>query len=469
MKNFKTESHPYIPNSVKSVQRELLNEIGASDIEDFFRCIPDDLRFKGKMNLPGPVTAESALKRDVERTASKNRSVHKAISFLGGGCWNHYVPAICDEINGRSEFLTAYAGDPYEDHGRFQALFEYESMMAELLDVDVVNVPTYDGAQAAGTSLRMACRITGRKRVIVPEMMNPDRLKVIKTYLHPDVEVVTVKADPGSLCMDLDDLKGLVNEETGAVFAENPSFLGPIEMRGEEISKIARSAGALFVVCADPSSLGVLTPPSGYGADITCGDIQPLGIHMHFGGGRGGFIASCGDEKYVREYPSRLFGIAPTTHGEWGFGDVAWERTSFAQRENAKEFVGTAAALWGITAGVYLACMGPQGMQDLGEGIMRRCRYLAGKLSQIPGVKIAAAGPFFKEFPVCFEGTGKSVDEINSFLLSQGIYGGHDLSRGYPQLKNTALYSVCETMTQDDMDKAVQTLTGFLEPDRGGR
>jgi glycine dehydrogenase subunit 1 len=459
----KFESHPYIPNTVPSVRDDMLREIGAESIDDFFKCIPEDIKFKGRLNIPEAIPSEAGLKRHVEAIASKNKSADKVISFLGGGCWNHYVPAVCDEINGRSEFLTAYAGDPYEDHGRFQALFEYESMMAELLDMDVVNVPTYDGAQAAGTALRMAGRITSGDRVLVSELISPDRLRVIKTYLHPQMEIVTVRADARTLMIDLDDLSAKVGDDTAAIFIENPAFLGMIETRGEEISRIAHREGALLVVWADPSSLGVLTPPSGYGADIACGDIQPLGVRMHFGGGRGGFIASSDDERFVREYPSRLFGIAPTTHGEWGFGDVAWERTSFAGRENSKEFVGTAAALWGLTAGVYLSAMGPAGMADLGAGIMRRSRYLAGELSKIDGVAVVGKGPFFKEFPVKF--SGMSVREVNAALLERGIFGGHDLSPDYPSLPGTALYCVNETMTKFDMDALASALSDIL---RGG-
>lgn len=461
--NRKFTSHPYIPNSIPEVQEGMLKEIGASSIDEFFKGIPEDLKFPGKMNVPDPIFSEAALKRHIGGIVAKNKGVDRALSFLGGGCWNHYVPASCDEINGRSEFLTAYAGDPYEDHGRFQALFEYESMMAELLEMDVVNVPTYDGAQAAGTSLRMASRITGRHKVLVPETMSPDRLKVIRTYLHPQIEVDTVKSDASSLMLDLADLKKKACDTVAAVFIENPTFLGAVEMQGEEISNIAHDCGALFVVFADPSSLGVLTPPSGYGADIVCGEIQPLGIHMYYGGGRGGFIASKDDETYILEYPSRLFGIAPTTHGEWGFGDVAWERTSFAKREEAKEFVGTAAALWGITAGVYLATMGPQGMVDLGNGLIQRARYLAAALSKLPGVKVLGDGPFFKEFPVSFDGTGKSVDAINKALLERNIFGGHDLSADYPSMKNTALYCVNEMMTQDDMDTLVSAISEIVK------
>ena len=451
--------YPYIPNSVPEVQAEMLKSIGAKDIEDFFRCIPQDLRVKGLLDLPKPFLSEASLKRHVEGILSKNRTSGEMLSFLGGGCWNHYVPAVCDEVNGRSEFLTAYAGEPYEDHGRFQALFEYESLMAELLDVDVVNVPTYDGSQAASTALRMAGRITGRDEILVADTTSPDRLSAIEGYLHPDMKVTLVAHEPATGLVDKADLDAKMTGRTAAVYFENPSYLGFIETRGREIADAAHAKGALCVVYADPSSLGVLTPPSNYGADLTCGDIQPLGIHMFMGGGRGGFIGAPDDVKFIEEYPSRLFGIAPTSHKEWGFGDVAWERTSFAKRENAKEFVGTAAALWGITAAVYLSLMGPEGMRELGEACMARTAYAIRKLGAIKGVRVpAVGGAFFKEFAVNFDGTGRTVEEINKALLEHGILGGHDLSGAFPWLGQSALYAFTEVVTQDDIDTLAEAL-----------
>jgi len=201
-------------------------------------------------------------------------------------------------------------------------------------------------------------------------------------------------------------------------------------------------------VGVNPISLGVLTPPALYGADIVCGDIQPLGIHMQYGGGHGGFIASRDEEAFVMDVP-----------GEYGFGDVAYERTSFAVREEGKEWVGTAAALWGITAGVYLALMGPQGMTDLGEGIMARAQYTMQGLDRLAGVRAPLfQAPHFQEFVVNFDGTGKTVAEINQALLAEGIFGGHDLSPEFPELGQSALYSVTEVHTQVDLDRLVDTL-----------
>jgi glycine dehydrogenase subunit 1 len=457
--------HPYIPNSVPEVKAKMMKDIGITDIEELYGDIPEHLRFRGKMNLPAAIPSEFALKRHVEGILSKNLSCENHISFLGGGCWQHYVPAICDEINQRSEFLTAYAGEPYEDHGRFQSLFEYESLMAELLDMDVVNVPTYDWCQAASTAIRMAGRITGRKEILVSDTVSPERLAAIRNYCQPVMSVKLVKHCPHIGILDLEDLRLKISTETSGVYFENPSFLGFIEHQGELISEIAHASGAICVVGVDPVSLGVIRPPGQYGADIVCGDIQGLGVHMFFGGGLAGFIASRDEEKYVMEYPSRLFGITKTTvEGEYGFGDVAYDRTSFAEREEGKEFVGTHSALWGITAAVYLSLLGPYGMQELNTVILQKSHYLMKKLSDIKGVRAPYfESSHFKEFVVDFNGTGKTVRDINTYLLSMKIFGGKSLKSEFPELGESALFCVTEIHRKEDLDALAQAIREFVD------
>jgi glycine dehydrogenase subunit 1 len=457
--------HPYIPNSVPSVKREMLEEVGAKSVDDFYEDVPERLRLRRPLKLPDPLLSEYALRRHVETILSQNRTCGEYLSFLGAGCYQHHVPAVCDEVNQRGEFLTAYAGEPYDDHGRFQALFEYASMMGELLNMDVVNVPTYDGFQAAATSLRMAARLTGRQELLLPEVIGADKLSKIKDYCQPDLKIKLVGFERETGLLDLEDLRTKASERTAAVYVENPSYLGFLETRAERIFELAHEQGALCVVSVDPLSLGVLTPPADYGADIVCGDLQPLGMHMQFGGGQAGFIASGHEAKYVMEYPSRLFGIAPTrVEGEYGFGDVAYERTSFAVREEGKEWVGTAAALWGITAGVYLALMGPQGMREIGEGIMVRTRYAMEEIGKLRGVTAPLfAGPHFQEFVANFDGTGRSVTEINDALLRRGIFGGKDLTREFPQLGECALFCVSEVHSEEDIDRLVRVLREAVE------
>jgi len=452
--------YPYIPNSVPAVKQEMLKAVAAEQVDEFYEDIPENLRLKGLMNLPEPFLSEYELKRHVESLLRKNKYAGEYLSFLGAGCYQHHVPAVCDEINQRGEFLTAYAGEPYDDHGRFQALFEYTSMMGELLDMDVVNVPTYDGYQAAATAIRMACRITGRREVLLAGAIDPDKLSKIRDYCKPAAELKSIPYDSASGQLNLDGLRATISKETAAVYFDNPNYLGVIEVDGEVIADIAHLQGAICIVGVDPISLGVLTPPAGYGADIVCGDIQSLGMHMQFGGGQAGFIASRDEEKYVMEYPSRLFGIAPTiVPGEYGFGDVAYDRTSFAVREAGKEWVGTAAALWGITAGVYLALMGPTGMYELGESIMARSQYAMQQLDAIPGVRAPLFNSVhFKEFVVNYDGTGKSAAQINKALLEKHIFGGKDLSKEFPELGQSAMYCITEVHTQADIDTLVKAL-----------
>jgi glycine dehydrogenase subunit 1 len=257
MTNKKQIVYPYIPNSVPATKDAMLKATGAKSVEEFYADIPDSIRLKRKLNLPEPFLSEASLVRHVEGLLGKNQSTREVLSFLGAGCAQHYVPAVCDEVNSRSEFLTAYAGEPYEDHGRFQSLFEYESMMAELLNMDVVNVPVYDGFQATGTALRMAGRITGRNIALLPATVMPDMLSKIRDYIRPDMQVELVPFDESTGLMDLSALRKQINSQTAVVFIENPSYLGFLETQAEEIGKIAHENGAIFVVGVDPISSAV--------------------------------------------------------------------------------------------------------------------------------------------------------------------------------------------------------------------
>lgn len=457
--------HPYIPNSVPGIQELMLAELGLSSLEELHQEIPGFLKLTQNMDLPQALGSEYELKQHVKKIMAKNTHCEENLNFLGAGCWQHYVPAICDEINGRGEFLTAYGGEMYNDFGRFQALFEYQSMVGELVDMEVVNVPTMDWSQAAATSIRMAARMTGRNQALVPDLMDPDKFLVMKNYCGPDIDLKPVGHDPITGQLDLEDLKSKLGQDTAAVYFENPSFLGFIQVHGQAISDLAHGAGAESVVGVDPSSLGVLAPPAQYGADIICGELQPLGMHMNYGGGQAGFMATRDEERYVMEFPSRLFGIVPTRQkGEYGFDDVAYDRTSFGHlREHGKEYVGTQAALWGITAGVYLACMGPRGMADLGKTILQKSLYAIDRLGQIKGVKGSRFNSMgFKEFVVDFNATGLTVARINQALLGHGIFGGRDLSQDFPSLGQSSLYCVTEIHSQADIDRLAKTLTQIL-------
>jgi len=460
--------YPYIPNSVPEVKARMLKALGLDDEMDLFSEIPDHLKYHGKMNLPEPILDECSLRKHIEGLLNKNRNCSEYLNFLGAGCAEHYVPAVCDAINGRGEFLTAYAAEFYADHGKWQALFEFCSLMGELLDMEVVSGFLYDGAQAAATSLRMATRITGRSEVLLPETINPQALMVIRNYMkavsEPGIAVGMIGSDRRTGRIDLDDLRSKISPNTAAVLIENPGYLGHIEPLAGRVGKIARENGAEFIVSTDPISLGVLAAPAQYGATIACGDYHPLGIHMQCGGGQGGFIATHDDMKYVIEYKDKMYGLTKTvTADEYGFGNVLFDRTSFGSREKAKEYTGTSNALWAITAGVYLALMGPQGMREIGQTIMQKSRYAAKRMSQVKGLKLVYPGPFFKEFLVNFDDTGKTVGEINKALLDHKIFGGKDVSHEFPELGESALYCLTEMRTKADIDTLVDALTQIIQ------
>ena len=453
--------YPYIPNSNEAVRKEMLDFIGAKSVEEIYAFIPDEVRMKKPLDIPAPFSTEQELSRHMNAILAEDSTCEENISFLGAGCYDHYVPAICDEINGRSEFLTAYSGDTYADHGKCQAFFEFSSMMGELLDLDVVSFPTYDGGQAASTALMMSRRINGRNKALVPENMNPSLLSQMKCYCE-GMELIGVRAGENGQ-LDLDDLKAKLDSDVAAVFIQNPCFLGFFEERGKEIGELAHAVGAEYVVYADPSSLGIAEPPADYGADISCGEIQPLGIHMSFGAGLGGYLATRQEEKYVMNYPHHLHNIFKNSKGQFGYARALPERTSYYVRDKGVEYLGTCVGLWTVTAAVYLALMGPEGMRELGENILYKSNYAQRKLAGLKGVTLPyAASHSFMEFVLNLDGTGKSVAEVNKALLARHIFGGYDLSREMPQLGQSMLVCVTEKTALSDIDKLADALAEIL-------
>ncbi len=464
--------HPYLPNSVPEIRRAMLKEIGVKHISDIYRSIiPANLIYEKELNLPEPILSEYELKKHVMNLLEKNKDTEEYCNFLGAGCYKHQVPAICDELNNRGEFLTAYCGDTYSDHGKMQAIFEYASMMGELLDLDVVSYTSYDGGQAVASSLSTALRVqkaAGKKNktmLLVPETMNPEIYSQIREYLRgsADIRKVAYRKDSGG--MDLHELQRFLDTgKAAAVFYENPSYLGFYELKGEKIAAMAHAAGALVIVQPELASLGIMESPANYGADIVCGDIQPLGMHMQFGGGQGGFMACRQEVKLLQQFPTYFYGIAKTNQeGVYGWGRAMNDRCSHGSREKANEYFGTETGLWCITAGIYLASMGPQGMYDLGKMIVQNLAYLCYKLNLVLGVNVKVFNkPSFQEVLVNFDETGMTVAEINHALLKHRIFGGKDMSQAFPELGQTALYCVSELTTVKEIDKLAVMLQRIL-------
>lgn len=458
--------HPYIPNAVPETREAMLATLGVASVEELLTVIPKRLRYRGSLDLPPPLPTEQALHRHVTHLLAQNATCEEHLNFLGGGCWQHYVPAVCAEIASRMEFVTAYGSGAYTDLGKWQTFFEFQSMLGELLEMEVVSLPTYDWASAAGFAVRMAVGLTGRREVLLPRTMSPDRRAVIETVCPPSelpghIRLRRVDYDPATGGLDLEDLQRKISTNTAAVYFENPAYLGGIEAQGDAIAAIAHAHGAECVVGVDPISLGVLKPPARYGADIVCGEIQPLGIPMQYGGGLGGFIASRDEARYVAEYPLNLVSITETARdGEYGFGYCTHERTLYESREQGRDFTGTSVGLWTIVAAVYLALMGPEGMRAIGEVILDRAHDTAERLAAIEGVDVRFQPHFFKEFVVTF--AGQTVPDVNAALLCRGIFGGQDLTATFPELGHAALYCVTEVHTPDDVARLAEAVEAVV-------
>ena len=461
-------AHPYMANSVPEIKAAMLKEIGAKSIEALFEQIPADHRLKTPLKQPPGLRSEAELKRHLVGLLKKNVTCETNLSFLGAGVWQHHVPAICDEIGTRSEFLTSVWGTAMSDHGRNQAWFEFCSQLGELVGMEFVGLPVYSWGCAAGNAIRMAARMTGRAEVLVPETMCPERLSVVRQYCEPPemashIAVVTLKHDPKTGLIDLKDFKKKLSKKTAAVYFENTGCLGVIETQGAEIAKLARAAGAETIVGVDPISLGVLAPPSDYGADIVVGTTQTLGAHMSAGGGLGGFIASRDEEAYAREYPTLNISITTTSKpGEVGFGLTLFHQSSYGLREKGKDWTGNSVYLTAIQNAVYMTVMGPEGFREVGELIAANTAYAARTLSRIKGIKIRFTSGLFKEVLVDFSATGMSVAKINKALMKRGIFGGKDLSKDMAGFGQSALYAITEIHTADDIDRLALALKDIV-------
>jgi len=326
-----------------------------------------------------------------------------------------------------------------------------------------VQLPVYSWGCAIGHAIRMAARITGRARVLVPAFSDPERLSVIRTYCQPvdmasHIAVDLVAADPATGRIDMADLRAKLGPDVAAVYFENPAYLGTLETGAAEIAALARAAGAETIVGVDPISLGVVMAPGDYGADIVVGPTQPLGVHMHCGGGVGGYLASRDEERYVRQFNGFLVSIAETLEpGQFGFGLACAHQNSYGMREKGKDWTGNSTYLWAIAGAVYMSLLGPEGFREVGNLIVSRARYAAKLLAEVPGVRV----PFdqtFKEFVVNFDGTGKTVAAINDALRARGIFGGKDISGEGFGLGQAALYCVTEVHSAADLRRLAQAL-----------
>jgi glycine dehydrogenase subunit 1 len=310
----------------------------------------------------------------------------------------------------------------------------------------------------------MAARLNGRREVLVPRSLDPERLAVIRTFCEPretagHIEIVQVAYDPADGRLDLDDLEAKLSSETTAVYFESPGYLGTIEADAAEIVRLAHAAGAEAIAGVNPISLGVLAPPGEYGADIAVGTIQPLGVHMSCGGGVAGFIASLDEERYARQFPTLNISLADTVvPGERGFGLTLFHQSSYGSREEGNDWTGNSTYQWSVAAAAYMSLLGPRGFEELGGLILQRAHHAAALLDELQGVHVVWPEGFFEEFVVSFDETGLTVAEVNRRLHAHRIFGGKDLSTDFPELGQSALYCVTEVHGREDVDRLAGAL-----------
>jgi len=458
-----SRKHPLLPNLDESIVKEMLTKIGAESVEELFSDIPEGARLKRPLRIPEGAT-EYEVRRELGERLAKNKTHPSSLCFLGGGVWPHYIPAAVESVLARQEFYTSYT--PYQaeaSQGMLQALFEYQSLMCDLLGMAACNSSMYDWASGVAEAVRMAVRVTGRDTVLVAKNAGPERVDVTRTYVEPlGLKVKEFGFDRKTGQADFTGAKELINHDVAAVYFENPNYFGVVEEGADELVKAAHEAGSLAIVGVDPISLSLLREPGGYGADIAVGEGQPLGIPMNYGGPHLGILA-VNDLKLARNMPGRLIGQTSTIDDpkQKAFAMVLQAREQHIRRETATSNICTNQALMALAAACYLALLGKTGFRALGESIISRSHYAVKRLSELPGVASPIfGGSYFKEFAVGY--SEASAEDVFRRLPDKGILGGYPLTRRFDLGIDAGMYCVTEVHSKDDIERLANTLEALL-------
>ncbi|AFM42614.1 glycine cleavage system protein P [Desulfosporosinus acidiphilus SJ4] len=440
----------FVPNTDSQKER-LLARIGVKSVEDLFADVPQEVRLKRSLDIPGGMS-EQELVKHVKGLAGKNKTVEEYSSFLGAGAYEHYIPSFVDQLLLRSEFYTAYT--PYQpeiSQGTLQAIYEYQTLVCELTGMDVANASMYDGASALAEAALMTCDATRRNKVLVTQTVHPEYREVLRTYLPPrGVELIEIPSKDG--ITDLEALGAQLQEGVAGVLIQNPNFFGNIE-EAEEITNLVHEHGALEVMTVNPVSLGLLKNPGECGADIVVGEGQAFGNPLNFGGPYLGFLA-CRD-KYVRRMPGRIVGATTDKSGRKGYVLTLQAREQHIRREKATSNICSNEALCALAFTMHLSALGKNGVTELAYINLQNAHYAAREIVKIPGMSLAFQRPFFHEFVVK---TTLEPSKINDALLKDRIIGGLDLARFYPELDHHLLFCVTETKCKAEIDRLVARL-----------
>lgn len=440
-------SHRYIPLTEKDKQ-EMLQTIGAKSIGELFGDVPSDILLNRDLNI-AEGEAETTLLRRLNRIASKNITKETHTSFLGAGVYDHYAPSVVDAMISRSEFYTAYT--PYQpeiSQGELQAIFEFQTLICELTDMDVANSSMYDGMTSFAEACILAFSQTKKNKIVVSKGLHYQALQVLRTYAKTRKEFEVVEIDLDGTVTDLKKLEAAVDDETAAVAVQYPNFYGSIEDL-EKIHSFIEEKKALFIVYANPLALGLLTPPGSFGADIVVGDTQPFGIPAQFGGPHCGYFATT--KKLMRKVPGRLVGQTQDDEGNRGFVLTLQAREQHIRRDKATSNICSNQALNALASSIAMSALGKQGIYDIAVQNIEHANYAKQQFIK-KGFEVLD-GTSFNEFVVKFD---KPIQQVNEELVKYNIIGGFDLGVVSDDFKNHMLIAVTELRTKDEIDTFVE-------------
>ncbi len=433
----------------------MLEEIGLSSADELFRSIPADVLLNRRLNVTEPL-AENEVISEMESFANANSAAQKT-SFLGGGVYSHFSPTIVDNLIQRSEFFTSYT--PYQPEvtqGTLQYIFEFQTLVCQLTGMDVANASMYDGSTSMAEAFLMAQRVARRDKVLVAETVHPEYLQVAKTYTqHGDLTLGTIGFEEGTGRILESDL-GNLDKKTAAVVVQSPNFFGCIEEL-EAIAEKTHEVGALLVVVVTEAiSFGILKTPGECGADIVVAEGQSFGIPMSFGGPHVGLFAC--RQKYVRNMPGRLSGVAYDKNGNRGFVLTLATREQHIRREKATSNICTNQGLIALAATIYMETMGKKGLKEVAIQNAQKAAYAAKKISRLDGFSITFDSPKFNEFVVTAPKNAEGL--LESLSKEKEILGGIALSKYYENHDNDFLVCVTETNTKEQIDDLIDALGG---------
>ncbi|HBY82883.1 aminomethyl-transferring glycine dehydrogenase subunit GcvPA [Staphylococcus warneri] len=440
-------SHRYIPLTDQDKQ-DMLDTIGAKSINELFGDVPSDILLNRDLGIASG-EAETTLLKRLNKVASKNITKETHTSFLGAGVYDHYAPSVVDAMISRSEFYTAYT--PYQpeiSQGELQAIFEFQTLICELTNMDVANSSMYDGMTSFAEACILAYSHTKKNKIVVSKGLHYQALQVLNTYAKTREEFEVVEIDLDGTITDLEKLEQAVDDDTAAVAVQYPNFFGSIEDL-EKIQSFIEGKKALFIVYANPLALGLLTPPGSFGADIVVGDTQPFGIPAQFGGPHCGYFATT--KKLMRKVPGRLVGQTQDNEGNRGFVLTLQAREQHIRRDKATSNICSNQALNALASSIAMSALGKQGVYDIAVQNFEHANY-AKQAFKEAGFNVLE-GTSFNEFVVEFN---QSISEVNKALAQEDIIGGFDLSAVSNEFENHMLIAVTELRTKDEIDTFVK-------------